>query len=60
MKLLGPLVVVNRYKILEKKAVDRYQWECFEYKKEKKYKGDEYVNEMRLQSQFFIYIKNCD
>ncbi|KAG5594766.1 hypothetical protein H5410_035998 [Solanum commersonii] len=35
-----------------KKAVERYGWEWFECQRELKYIGDEYVNEVRLQSQF--------
>ncbi|KAG5610331.1 hypothetical protein H5410_021612 [Solanum commersonii] len=39
-----------------KKAMERYGWEWFECQGEPKYMGDEYVHEVRLQSQFpFIY-----
>ncbi|KAH0644731.1 hypothetical protein KY284_032615 [Solanum tuberosum] len=35
-----------------KKAVQRYGWEWFACQQEAKYMGDEFVNEVRLQSQF--------
>uniref|UniRef100_M1E149 Putative plant transposon protein domain-containing protein n=1 Tax=Solanum tuberosum TaxID=4113 RepID=M1E149_SOLTU len=35
-----------------KKAMERYGWEWFESQREVKYMGDEFVNEVRLQSQF--------
>ncbi|KAH0636546.1 hypothetical protein KY290_036970 [Solanum tuberosum] len=35
-----------------KKAVQRYGWEWFACQHEAKYMGDEFVNELRLQSQF--------
>ncbi|KAH0761116.1 hypothetical protein KY290_017189 [Solanum tuberosum] len=35
-----------------KKAVERYGWDWFACQQEAKYMGDEFVNEVRLQSQF--------
>ncbi|KAG5606880.1 hypothetical protein H5410_028372 [Solanum commersonii] len=35
------------------KVVERYRWKWFECQREAKYMGDEVVNEVRLQSQFF-------
>uniref|UniRef100_M1D8Y2 Putative plant transposon protein domain-containing protein n=1 Tax=Solanum tuberosum TaxID=4113 RepID=M1D8Y2_SOLTU len=35
-----------------KKVVERYGWEWFACQQEAKYMGDEFVNEVRLQSQF--------
>ncbi|KAH0709561.1 hypothetical protein KY284_010988 [Solanum tuberosum] len=35
-----------------KKAVERYGWTWFDCQREAKYMGDEYVDEVRLQSQF--------
>ncbi|KAH0708909.1 hypothetical protein KY290_010426 [Solanum tuberosum] len=36
------------------KVIERYGWEWFECQREPKYIGNEYVNEVRLQSQFLV------